>query len=574
MKKTIALHIPSMPRVLPVRVGCLAVVLWLPLNGLGAQQVDTEELMKGQAGPVNFINYSGPYARVDTRGQIWDIGYVPGTRIRAGARNAGVLARYFVIHSMSGPEGDKRDADIFGLGAGVGVDHIRNLRLIIQGYLEGAYAYSAQDAALLAQYITVYNAVFRGNWDYFTSRYKAPVLRNLQPDTAGLSPRYDDWPGRTLMLIPLAQGRADSLSAVDTGALSAAEVIEEMKKEPDLALGSRTAMLDLKQREADAAEQEAAREREALAEAEGRLAREREEAARERERRAREREAVEREKAAIAREREDARADGEAGGAAAEESRRREEVLARRAAEAEGKEAELEKQEAEAGEQEAEREKQEAALAEKREEAEAAEAFAERKAGEARQDRQGIIQDQKALSARPQSPPEPPPVEPGGILGIRLINADSPLGRFVRVNPGNGRELHVSEVNTVHVRTVISLGGKIFSVAGENRGNGAVRIVEIDAGTLEIINQGEDDIHPQSLLWVYNGAIYAAANQGGAPRLARFNTGLEREALSAITIHPYATPVFQEGVVLIQRADGSPEVLNGDDLSERRQNIR
>ncbi|MDR0760385.1 MAG: hypothetical protein LBF74_09820 [Treponema sp.] len=562
MKKTIGLH--SLP-VLLLWIGCLAVLLWLPVTDLNAQQVDTEELRRGQSGPVNFINYGGPYARIDTRSQIWNIGYVPGTQIRAGARNTGGLTRYFVIHSVTGPEGDKRDADIFGLGVDVGVDHIRNLRLIIQGYLEGAYAYSAQDAALLAQYITIYNAVFRGNWDYFTSRYKAPVLQNLERDTTGLSLRYDDWPGRTLMLIPLALGKADSLSAVDTGSLSTAEVIEELKKEPDLGLGSRTAMLDLKEREADAAEQEAALQREAIAEAEGRLAREREEAAREREQTAQEREAVERERAAIAQELEEAREDEEAGGADPEESRRREEALARRTAEADRKEAELEKQEAEAEEKAAEREKQEEALAEKREEAEAAEAFAERKTEEAQQDRQRIIQDQRALIAQPK----PQPVEPDGILGIRLMNAGSPLGRFVRVNAENGRELKVSDLNTVNVRTVISLGGKIFSVAGEDRGNGAIRIVEIDADTLEITKQGEDDIHPQSLLWVYNGGIYAAANQGGVPRLARFSTGLEREALSAVTLHPYATPAFQEDVVLIQRADGSLAVLNGNDLSER-----
>jgi hypothetical protein len=507
----------------------------------------------------------GPYARIDTRLQIWNIGYVPGTQIRGGARNSGGLARYFVIHSMSGPEGDRLDADIFGLGVDVGVDHIRNLRLIIQGYLEGAYAYSAQDAALLAEYITIYNAVFRGNWDYFTIRYKIPVIRNLEQDKAGLSIRFDEWPGRTLLLIPLALGKPNSLSAVDTGSLSAPEVIEELKKEPDLGLGSRTAMLDLKEREADAAEQEAALQRAAIAEEEDRLARERAEAAQEQERIAREREAVEQERAAIAQELEEVKEDEEAGRAPPEEARRQEGVLAWRTAEADRKEADLEKQAADAEEKEADLEKREEVLAEKREEAKKTEEFAERKAEEAQQDRQRIIQDQRALITQPK----PQTAEPEGILGIRLINADSPLGRFVRVNTENGQELKVSDLNTVNVRTLTRLGGKIFSVAGENRGSGAIRIVEIDPETMGIAKQGDDDIHPQSLLWVHNDKLYAIINQGGVLRLARFSTGLEREALSTVTIHPYATPAFQEGLTLIQQADGSLAILNGDDLSER-----
>jgi hypothetical protein len=560
MKKSSDLHIL-------VWMGFSAVLLWLPLGVLSAQQVDTEELGKGQSAPVNFINYVGPYARIDTRLQIWNIGYVPGTQIRGGARNSGGLARYFVIHSMSAPEGDRLDADIFGLGVDVGVDHIRNLRLIIQGYLEGAYAYSAQDAALLAEYITVYNAVFRGNWDYFTIRYKSPVIRNLEQDKAGLSIRFDEWPGRTLMLIPLALGKPGSLSAVDTGSLSAPEVIEEMKKEPDLGLGSRTAMLDLKEREADAAEQEAALQRAAIAEEENRLARERAEAAQEQERIDREREALERERATIAQELEQAREDEETGSATPEETQRKEEVLAWRTAEADRKEAELEKQEADAEEKEAELEKQEEALAEKREAAKETEEFAERKAEEVQQDRQRIIQDQRALITQPQ--PQTETAEPEGILGIRLINTDSPLGRFVRVNTENGQELKASDLNTVNVRTLTLLEGKIFSVAGENRGSGAIRIVEIDPETMGIAKQGDDDIHPQSLLWVHNNKLYAIINQGGVPRLARFSTGLEREALSTVTIHPYATPAFQEDLTLIQQADGSLAILNGDDLSER-----
>ncbi|MDR0377243.1 MAG: hypothetical protein LBH70_05565 [Spirochaetaceae bacterium] len=582
MKKSIGLHIQQsrsgvfrgcrktgaslLPAV--IRTGCIAILLWFPGGNLSAQQVDAEELRKGQTPPAAFINYVGPYARVDTRQQIWNIGYAPGVLIREGAQSAGGLTRYFVIHSISGPEGDKLDADIFGLGENVGVDHIRNLRLIIQGYLEGAYAYSAQDAALLAEYITVYNAVFRGNWEYITSRYKTPVMRNLERDKAGLSTRFNEWPGRTLLLIPLATGGAGSLSAVDTSSLTAHEVIAEMRKEEGRGIESRREMVDLKEREADAAEQRAALQREAAAQEENRLAREREEAARRREETAWEREAVEREREAAAREWEELRAGEPAGGLTPEESRRLEEELAVREAEADRKTEELDQREAEEDRKEEELNEREEALAEKREEIEQTEQFAEQKAAEARQERQDIAQDQRAAAATAQREP-PRTVQEAGVLGIRLISAGSPLGSFVRVDAGTGRELKSSALNSVNVRTVVSVEENIFSIAGENRGNGAIRIVGINLDTLEISVQGEDDIHPQSLLWVYAGKLYALTNTGGSPRLARFSTGLEREAQSNVTVHAYAAPTFHESAVLIQRADGALMVLNGEDLSER-----
>ncbi|MDR2103204.1 MAG: hypothetical protein LBP42_03765, partial [Treponema sp.] len=101
------------------------ILFFLPLS-LAAQEVDTDELEQNQA-PVFFLNYEGPHARIDTLEQIRNIGYSLGTAARDGALRPGQTGRYFIIHSISDPEGDKLDADIFGLGVDVGVDHIRNL---------------------------------------------------------------------------------------------------------------------------------------------------------------------------------------------------------------------------------------------------------------------------------------------------------------------------------------------------------------------------------------------------------------------------------------------------------------
>jgi hypothetical protein len=497
--------------------------------GLLYAQVDRTELETNQA-PITFINYEGPHARIETRGQIRNIGFGPGLAVKSGTARPGALNRYFVIHSVSPAEGNKLDADIFGLGVDTGVDHIRNLRLIIQGYLEGAYNYSSRDAALLAEYITIYNAVYRGHWDYFSGRYKIPVVQNLSREKAGISIRFDEWPGQTLILIPLGPG---GLSAVDTSSLSDNRVVEELRKEDDRGVEQRRDMVELKEREADAAEQRAAVQREAIREEEQRITQERAD--------------VNQERNAIDQERQQAREDAARG----EDTRQREQELDQREAEADQKEEALDKREDD--------------LAEQREDTRQTEEFAEQKNAEAQQEREDIARDQQEIITEENSRVQ----APQGLLGASIENPDTSLGRLLRLSPSTGGELKRSPLDTVNIRTLTFVGEKILAIAGENRGNGAIRLIEVNSNTLEMAKQGDDNIHPGSLLWLVGENIFAiTVGPEGELYLGRFDTNLTRQAQSQITVHPSAAVSFQENMVLTQRADGSAVILNSRDLLE------
>ena len=488
-------------------------------------------------GPVEFVNYEGPYSIIETRAQIRSIGYSLGLIVKTGNARAGTSGRYFVIHSVSDADGFKLDADIFGLGVDVGVDHIRNLRLIIQGYLEAAYDYTERDAALLAEYITIYNAVYRGDMDYFGSKYKKPVMDNLTKEKAGLSLRYDEWPGQTLMLIPLGTGQGGPLSSVDTSSISDARVTEQLRQEPDMSLDQRKDMVDLKEREADQANQQAAIQREAIQQEEQRIAQERQQAQQQQQQ-------ARQDQQQAAQERQQPGADQEAIDQRQKEAEQRQE-------EARQKQEELDKQQQAADEQKKEAEQQDA--------------FAEQKATEAQQDRQQIAEDQQSLIGK-----EPPPAQAEGILGVSILTPASSLGRLVLLDSSTGDETKRSPLNTLNVRTVVQVGGRIFAVAGENRGSGAVRLVEMNAATLEMQKQGDDDIAPQSLLWANGQDLYAILNSGGNLYLARFNTDLVLQSKSSMTVHPFASALFIDNYVITQRADGSAALLNAKDLSEKR----
>jgi hypothetical protein len=499
----------------------LLLILGILAAPLAFGQVNRDEL--SNLGPVEFINYEGPYSRIETRAQIKAIGYSLGVMIRTGQTRAGGAGRYFVIHSVSPADGFKLDADIFGLGVDIGVDHVRNLRLIIQGYLEAAYSYTEKDAALLAEYITIYNAVYRGDLKYFSSRYKTPVMDNVTQDKAGLSIRYDEWPGRTLMLIPLGMGSAGPLNTIDTTPLTDSKVTEQLRQEPDRSVDTRKEMVDLKERQSEQAEQQANIQKEAIKEEEQKQAQQQQEAAQE--------------KQQIAQERQDPNAD-------------------QRALDQRQQAAEQKEQQAQQRQQELEQQKQEADQTQQ---------YAEQKAEEAQQDREGIAADQQALINQ-----QPVPPLATGVLGATILTPNASLGRVVKLNPDNGQEILRSGLNTVNARSITLSDGKIIAIAGENRGNGAVRLIQINPDTLEMIKQGDDDIGANSIIWVNGSDLYAITSSGGNLYLGRFNSDLERQARSSVTIHPFASVLITDSSLITQRADGTALLLNPKDLSEKR----
>jgi len=515
-------------------------------------QVNREEL--GNLGPVEFINFEGPHSRIETRAQIRGIGYSLGQIMRGGAARTGTLGRYFVIRATGEADGFRLNADIFGLGADVAVDHIRNLRLIIQGFLEAAHQYSERDAALLAEFITIYNAVYRGDWNFFTNRYISTVTTHLSRERVGLALRFDEWPGQTLLVIPLGTGLGGALSAIDTSAVSDSRVIEQLRQEPDMGLSQRRDMVDLMEREADHAAQGAAIAREAIREEEQRIAQEQERLRQEQQQAAQERQQIAQEQERLRQEQQAAQdgqqvAQGQQPDADQQALDERQQIV--------------EQQEEELRRLAEELEQRQQELAEQAQDAERQEVFAEQRTTEAQQERQQIAQDQQTIINR-----EPPMVLAQGFLGISILNHDTSLGRLVLID-NTGRIVRQSPLNTVDTRTVTLMDNRIFAIAGENRGGGAIRLVEISTDTLEMQRQGDNDIAQGSLLWANGQDIFALTSSAGNLNLARFNTDLVLQSSSAINVHPHASVFYYEGVVLTQRSDGSAVLLDPRDLRER-----
>ena len=147
------------------------------------------------------------------------------------------------------------------------------------------------------------------------------------------------------------------------------------------------------------------------------------------------------------------------------------------------------------------------------------------------------------------------------------------MGRGVMLDPSTGRELRRSPTDfLIHSRTVTFIGERLFAIAGENVGNIAVRLIEVNPVSLEIINQGLNDIRPGSLLWVNGNDLYAITIdlRNNHCFIGRFNTDLVLQARSRIRVHPEASIIVQRGILFTHHVNGSALMLNPIDLSEIR----
>ena len=182
----------------------LVFVLVLSILPLFALEVDRNELESVGSDTVVFINYTGPQNVVQTKSQIAEIGASIGRSVATDpskAGNFGNSGKYQVIHAVDSTQKDKLDADILVIGPNATVDHIKNLRTIISSYLVSAYDYSQKDADTLAVFITVYNAVYRGNLNAYSQKYNTVVMNNLTAEKAGLSVNYEEWPGKSQIVM-------------------------------------------------------------------------------------------------------------------------------------------------------------------------------------------------------------------------------------------------------------------------------------------------------------------------------------------------------------------------------------
>lgn len=543
-----------------------------------AVDVNEKELKSaGGEDAIRFENYSGPHSVIETAAQISAIGTGLGKQVSASVNSSGTFGngKYTVIHAVDPSESGKLDADIIIISSNATVDHIKNLRRIIGSYLSAAYGYSAKDAQTIATFVTVYNAVYRSKLDVYKSKYKNKVTANLTEAKCGLSTKWNEWAGNSQIVIPLGDIEG-GLSTVDTSVISDKSVVQSMQEEDDKGVDERKNMVDIKEREAEAASdkaQDAARKA-----AEDKKAADE---AKQAQQKAEENAAEKKEEARQAQQ----KAEEKAQEAKEDPSNREKAQEAKEAAE----EARQAQKEAAAAEKEADRAEQKASEAESKasqssSEAQKAQEAADKKASEAAEERREIAKDQQTIIEKALKEAQ------GGnsVIGLKITDASNHLSAMVRVDGETGETLKVSPVTVIRARTILPVKNAVLdqaaeaasddaekidtkllymAICGENSGNGAVKLCLLDSYKMEIQKESNETVAEDSVLVEKDGAYYCVISDGGNNVLAKYDQNLKLLLKGSVKLNS-ATPVtITEKGIIVTDSSGKIVLLKLQDLS-------
>ena len=474
---------------------------------------------------IEFINYTGPHKKIDSLEAIKGIGSNLAQNIPQNLtefQKKGSLNRYSVIHAVDSAQKDKLDADIILIGKDATVDHIINVRRIISAYLSAAYNYSQEDADTLAVFITVYNAVYRNDLDSFKSKYKDIVIQNLSKENCGISVNYKDWPGNSQIVIPLFDVKSSDISTVDTSVISDTKVVTSMKEDDDKNVEARKNMVDIKEREAENA-QDKAQNAQKTAVVEQKKANE--------------------EKAKTQEAQEEAK-----------EAQKQAEDAQKQAEE---KQQELENQEQKQAEQE---EKAQAA----KEEAKEQQAVADKKQNEAQNERKDIAKDQKEIADK-QAEQAKMPVD----YAIVITDENQFLSKLVRFNKETGEIIKSSPVNVIRNRTIFDSNENYIAICGEENANGTIKLVTIDKESMEITKESDYKIAAASVLVQENDEYYCVTDEDGKFFVAKFANDLSLKQKSQIQVVSCTPITITQSSVVVTNANGSLSLLDKETLQEQ-----
>ena len=492
--------------------------------GLTALEVNEPELKVAGNETIEFINYTGPHKVIDSLEAIKSIGSDMGkTIVPEKASATGNKAKYYVVHAVDANEKGKLDADILFIGPDATVDHIKNLRRIISAYLSSAYGYSEKDADTLAVFVTVYNAVYRGQYDVYQSKYKTAVMNNLSKDNCGLAVTYKEWPGKSEIVIPLYDVNG-GLSTVDTSVISDSTVVDSMKEDDDKNVDSRKDMVDLKEREAEQASDKAQQAQKKAAEEQKKLNETKKEA---------------------------------------DQAQKQADTAKK---EAEKNPTEENKQKAQEAQKQADEKKEEVKEQEKKteeakEEAKEQQALSDKKQNEAYDERKDIAKDQQEVQEKEAAESKMP-----SEYGIILSDEKELLSQLVRFNTDTGEIIKKSPVTQIRNRTIYALGDEFIAVAGEDSGNAAIKLVTIDQQNMEITSESNETLAPESVLVRDGNDFYCVIADGYNWKIGKFDSNLVLKLKSDVNAKPSTPITITDSGVVITDDTGRLRLLNKADL--------
>lgn len=502
----------------------ISIILCLSILSITAQEVAEDEFLG--TGPIEFTHFTGEYDHIDTLEDIQGIGRNLAATTDIFQSGKSRFGHFILAHSYQPEIPEGLDGDILMLTQTSGVDHVRNVRHIIAGFLEDAYGYPYDRAYVLAEFLTYYNAVHYQDIAHFNKKYKEGVMAHLTPDRCGMSRIYSEWPGMARIVIPLRNPNQEGLSSVDTSIISDEEVIEEMQQEEDANLDVRKDLVEIR-------EEENQQEQEQLDA---------------------EREEVQEEQEVVQEELEELQQKEETTELTEEEEERK--------AELEERQEELEQQENEIEEEQQELDTRSEEVLDMRDDIARDE---NRQIDEGRDSNEPSEKESVFVSQEDEGP------VPMHFFHYNGNEDGVPYGTIFLYDLQSGNKTSESTVTTLYGREYTQYNA-LFLGIGKSRNSGEVHLMLIDKENLGLLNESSVQIHPGSRIEVdQSNRIFAISELEGKYYLARFNEDLELDKRSSQPVDPFTDILFYNGKIFVQDESGSMVELNLQSLDAEKE---
>nr|MCR5699494.1 hypothetical protein [Treponemataceae bacterium] len=372
--------------------------------------------------------------------------------------------------------------------------------------------------------------------------YKENVTWHLEADKVGLSTNYEDWPGKTQVVIPLSD-IAGGLSTIDTTLISDSNVVDSMRETDDKGVDVRKNMLDLKGREADEAEKQAVEAQNQYTESKKEIAQAESELAEEQEN-------LNELEQTLAEDKKNA------------EENPKDKEAQKKAAESEKAVDEqkqvVEKKTEEVNQAKAKSEELAKTSAEKQQ-------LADKKRVETYEDRGEIVKDQKQVIEEQNKNA----AVKNSVYGLKLKNSKTMTSSIVQLDGDTGRQMKESELDVILNRTMFETEGGFICIAGKDSGNGAVKLVLVEKTSMEIAFSSESNIAADSVLVNAGSNFFAVVQDGSEYKIGKFENDLTQVALTKESVTS-STPIIISGNTLIATdAKGNNIVFDTSNLLSR-----
>jgi len=544
---------------------------------LSALEVDVDEIYKSEK--IEFINYEGKRGKFETSDQIKSIGYQLGYKASKGEYNE--RFRYHMKYSVVRVDGEgdrkKYSADIIFIDKDARVDHIKNVRRIIAAYLEQVYDYTPEQARSLAVFITYYNAVHRKDMDYFKTMYRDRVMDYITEKNAGIAIRYDQWPGRTALLIPLTtESKRGKIDTIDPFEISRREVKDEVKKEKETGK-DREELVKLKEKETGKEKRDLEKDKKRTDDAKKETEKKRTDLEKKKDE-------VKKEKEKLEKEKDEAKKIKDP-----EERKRKEDEIKKKDDELKEKERETKKEEEKVKREEEQVKKDEKENKEREEDIKKKEAETKKEKeelkeektdtadtksdGELKEKEDELKKKEEELDRREDRLRDKETDPNVYALKIYYLEVKEYLegghynNELYMINTKTKKIEFKSPVTNICGRRYDIFSGGIVVITHQGSHVSGHRLTLIDRKKLTALKTGTDNIFWRSFIEIREGYIYAIVKEGDNYYLGKFDTDLKLIVKSKEKVHQNTFITFYEDYIYINREDMTIMILKKDDFS-------